>query len=213
MYFCFKDINKYINVFHIRESFRYKVCNMSKIPTIVKNKRDEEVMLSRIVPRDKEFPWPNLSQAPLSPLFARPQPWPLFLLGLHSPTNVSKNPALSQFRGRYFPTLGITSPWPAFRKNPVKLAWQESHHRWCLLLAIFVLFFWLCPQNAEVPRPGITPAPQQWRGWILKPLGQQGTPSLSYSPSTDSPHSAHWIETPSCLCCPEIHLPPTWLCP
>ena len=32
-------------------------------------------------------------------------------------------------------------------------------------------FFWLCPQHAEIPRPGIKPKPQQWQNWVLNWLG------------------------------------------
>ena len=48
------------------------------------------------------------------------------------------------------------------------------------------LFFWLCPQHAEVPRPGIKPvpelwpAPQLWPCWILHLLGHMRISRIGY---------------------------------
>ena len=40
--------------------------------------------------------------------------------------------------------------------------------------------FWLCPWYAEVPKPGIKPAPQQWQCQILNLLSHEGSPVASF---------------------------------
>ena len=37
-------------------------------------------------------------------------------------------------------------------------------------------FFWLCPQNMEIPRLGMEPKPQQWQHRLLNLLCPKGTP-------------------------------------
>ena len=41
-------------------------------------------------------------------------------------------------------------------------------------------FFWLHPQYAEVPRPGIKPTPQWWQHQILNLVSHQGTPHCNF---------------------------------
>ena len=83
-------------------------------------------------------------------------------------------------------------------------------------VVLFYFIFWLHPQHAEVPRPGIEPMPQQWpkpQQWqsqILNTLSHQGTPSLTlfispwlYSQTfwngSHSIFDAYWLSSNLCF--------------
>ena len=81
------------------------------------------------------------------------------------------------------PWCMLSRVWAAFcRIREWKKEWEEGcglQATWTWLSLTFFLlrpfvfifiFFWLHPQHAEVPRPGIKSGPQQWQCWILNPL-------------------------------------------
>ena len=51
-----------------------------------------------------------------------------------------------------------------------------------LPFSLFFFFFWLHPQHAEVPGPGIELCPLQWPSQILNLLSYQGAPLQSFPP-------------------------------
>lgn len=103
-------------------------------------------------------------------------------------------------KNQAYHTVGLGFCWPRYNnvgvsEDMAETGWERSGDStssgpWFFLSFPFYLknlLFWLHPQHAEFPRPGIKPAPQQqleplhWQCQILNLLSHMGTPGPWFS--------------------------------